>query len=54
MRELRSQPIFAYMTVLTLEKLNIEKIFEYLVPCQNLIAVYLKGNRVITRDLVQI
>ena len=52
MKEIRSQPIFTDMKVLVLEKLNIEKIFEYLVPCTNLIAVYLKGNRVITRDLV--
>ena len=42
------------MTVLILEKCNVETIFEYLRPCRNLIALYLKGNRVITRDLVQI
>ena len=31
-----------------------ETIFEFLRPCKSLIALYLKGNRVITRDLVQI
>ena len=53
-RELHEWPIFERMTVLVLERQGIEKIFEYLRPCVSLIALYLKGNRVITRDLVQI
>ena len=54
MREIQKQPIYNRMTVLILEKCNLETIFEYLRPCKSLIALYLKGNRVITRDLVQI
>ena len=42
------------MKVLVLENLKLEKIFEYLQPCKGLIGLYLKRNRVITRDLVQI
>ena len=42
------------MTVLVLENHKLENIFEWLRPCINLIGLYLKGNRVITRDLVQI
>ena len=52
--EIRGLSIFSRMTVLVLEKKKIEKIFQYLRPCKNLIALYLKGNRVITRDLIQI
>jgi len=53
-KELRNLSIFEKMTVLVLEKKGLEKIFQYLRPCVNLIAIYLKHNRVITRDLVQI
>lgn len=42
------------MTVLVLENKGIERIFDYLKGCRRLIALYLKGNRLITRDLVQI
>ena len=52
MREIQKQPLFNRMTVLILERCNLETIFEYLRPCKSLIALYLKGNRVITRDLV--
>ena len=54
MKEIRQQPIFSEITVLSLENLNIEKIFEFLRPCTNLNALYLSGNKVITRDLVLI
>ena len=54
MKEMRQEPIFSEITVLSLENFNIEKIFEYLRPCINLNALYLTGNKVITRDLVQI
>ena len=40
------------MTVLVLENHKLETIFEHLRPCENLIGLYLKGNSVITRDLV--
>ena len=52
--EIRSLPIYQHMKVLVLEKLNLEKIFEFLQPCTGLVGLSLKGNRVITRDLAQI
>lgn len=42
------------MTVLVLENHQLENIISMLRPCKNLIGLYLKGNSVITRDLVQI
>ena len=52
--EIRLLPIYLNIRVLVLENLNLEKIFEFLQPCSNLIGLYLKGNRIITRDLIQI
>lgn len=54
LKEICRLPIFSNMKVLVLENLKLEKIFEYLQPCKSLIGLYLKRNRVITRDLVQI
>jgi len=46
-----SVPFFDRITVLVLEDRSIEQIFQYLQPCQLLRAVFLKNNRIITRDL---
>jgi len=53
-KELYQYPLLHRITVLNLERHGLERIFEYLKPCVNLIALYLKHNKVITRDLVQI
>jgi len=53
-KQLSKYPLLEWITVLVLEHHGIEKIFEHLRPCKSLIALYLKDNRVTTRDLVQI
>lgn len=51
-KELYKYPLLDRVTVLSLERHGLQRIFEYLRPCKNLIALYLKHNRVITRDLI--
>ena len=51
---LKNEGHFLNITVLTLENHKLERIFEYIKPCINLIALYLKGNCIIIRDFNQI
>ena len=51
-KDLYRYPHLHQITVLNIERAGLDKIFEFLKPCKKLIALYLKGNRVITRDLV--
>ena len=53
-KELRIRPDFRQITVLSLEKQGIEKIFEMLSGCQQLQALFLHGNHIMTRDLCYI
>lgn len=53
-KELRVRPDFRDITVLSLEKQGIEKIFEILTPCTHLQALFLHGNHIMTRDLCYI
>jgi Leucine-rich repeat (LRR) protein len=39
------------LTILVIENMNVERIFYYTQYCVNIVAVYTKGNRIITRDL---
>ena len=45
------EPKFTKLTVISIERKGIERIFEYLRPCKRLLALYVTGNRIITRDL---
>jgi len=45
------KPFFPNMRVVNMPDMGIERIFELLLPCTQLVAVYLGGNHIITRDL---
>ena len=53
-KQLCKYPLLDQITVLSLENHGFERIFEYLKPCKQLTALYVKKNRISTRDLVQI
>ena len=48
---LLEEPKFTKLTVIVIERKGIERIFEYLRPCKRLLALYVTGNKIITRDL---
>ena len=48
---LMEEPKFLRLTVIAIECKGIERIFEYLKPCKKLLALYVTGNKIITRDL---
>ena len=50
-RDLLKEPKFTKLTVISIEKKGIERIFEFLKPCKRLQALFVTGNRIITRDL---
>ena len=49
---LRVEPDMAgRLTQLVMENQNLESVFKFLTHCHGLVACFLKGNRLITRDL---
>lgn len=45
------QPDFTKLTMLCLEKMNLETVFVHIKECKQIQALYLAGNHVITKDL---
>ena len=45
------EPKFEKLTVISIENQGVERLFEFLKPCKRLQALFVTGNKIITRDL---